>query len=58
MATDLADGRARNAGEVRELTRLSDHKDLGFVVEDLSRLTADQTALSQVTGDGGASAQR
>jgi signal transduction histidine kinase len=41
VATDLADGRARGAEEVRQLTRLSDRKDLGFVTEDLARLTAD-----------------
>jgi signal transduction histidine kinase len=41
VTTVLADGRVRSADEVRELTRLSDHKDLGFVTEDLARLTAD-----------------
>ncbi|MES1176484.1 MAG: ATP-binding protein [Myxococcales bacterium] len=41
VATELADGRARGADEVRQLTRLSDRKDLGFVTEDLARLTAD-----------------
>jgi signal transduction histidine kinase len=41
VTTDLADGRARSADEVRELTRLTEHKDLGFVTEDLARLTTD-----------------
>jgi signal transduction histidine kinase len=41
VATALADGRARGVDEVRELTRLTDRKDLGFVTEDLGRLTAD-----------------
>ena len=41
VATELSDGRARTADEVRALTRLADRKDLAFVSEDLARLTSD-----------------
>jgi signal transduction histidine kinase len=41
VATDLSDGRARSAEEVRALTRLAERKDLAFVAEDLARLTSD-----------------
>jgi signal transduction histidine kinase len=41
IATELADGRARSADQLRELTRLTERKDLAFVTEDLARLTVD-----------------
>jgi len=40
-ATELADGRARTPTELRRLTHLTENKDLSFVADDLSRLTAD-----------------
>jgi signal transduction histidine kinase len=40
-ATQLSDGRARNAAELLRLTHLTESKDLAFVADDLSRLTAD-----------------
>jgi signal transduction histidine kinase len=40
-ATELADGRARAPEELFRLTHLTEHKDLAFVADDLSRLTAD-----------------
>ena len=41
VATQLSDGRARSADELRALTHLGERKDLAFVSEDLARLTAD-----------------
>ena len=40
-ATELSDGRARTPAELRRLTHLTENKDLSFVANDLSRLTAD-----------------
>jgi signal transduction histidine kinase len=41
VATQLADGRARDRDELSNVTRLSPGKDLAFVTGDLTRLTAD-----------------
>jgi signal transduction histidine kinase len=41
VASELSDGRCRTVDELRALTQLSEGKDLRFVSEDLSRLTAD-----------------
>jgi two-component system, NtrC family, sensor kinase len=41
VATELSDGRARTADELRALTLLAERKDLAFVSDDLARLTAD-----------------
>ena len=41
VASELSDGRARTADELRALTQLAEHKDLRFVSEDLARLTSD-----------------
>ena len=41
MAAELSDGRARSSDELRALTHLNEKKDLKFVTDDLSRLTAD-----------------
>jgi signal transduction histidine kinase len=40
-ATELADGRQRTEAELLRLTHLTENKDLTFVADDLSRLTAD-----------------
>src|SRR6185503_18441925 len=40
-ATELSDGRARTPAEIFRLTHLTESKDLAFVADDLSRLTAD-----------------
>jgi signal transduction histidine kinase len=40
-ATELSDGRARTESELAALTRLTVRKDLGFVSDDLARLTVD-----------------
>jgi signal transduction histidine kinase len=40
-ATELSDGRARTPSELFKLTHLTEQKDLSFVADDLSRLTAD-----------------
>jgi signal transduction histidine kinase len=41
VATELSDGRARTNDEIQTLTRLSERKGLGFVADDLARLTSD-----------------
>ena len=40
-ATELADGQPRTQAELLRLTHLTQSKDLAFVADDLSRLTAD-----------------
>jgi signal transduction histidine kinase len=40
-ATALADGEARSAEAIRELTQLSPKKDLAFVARDLAKMTED-----------------
>jgi signal transduction histidine kinase len=40
-ATELSDGRARTPADLLRLTHLTESKDLSFVADDLSRLTAD-----------------
>jgi signal transduction histidine kinase len=40
-AEGLADGRPRSPDELFRLTHLTEHKDLAFVADDLSRLTVD-----------------
>jgi len=40
-AIDLSDGKPRSPQEVAALTRLTPKKDLGFVAQDLARITAD-----------------